>query len=573
MKIALLSPPGLSPFSPPLGLMTLTSYLREEDIEVLPIDTSIEAIHYMLSPQKVKEKFLSTKLVLKNKELNLNNNLRDYFDKLKDQAPVIERIVQGIWNEEGFCFTEDSFIKEIKAVNKALIFSSVNYLPTIYSLNRIFSSKDIIFNKSINPYYEYFLNKLIPVLEEFQPNLIGISFSYSDQINFGMFLISEIKRRFKNIPTVVGGSFFSILCSDFYGDKLTSFNSIKQEEVLKLLQPFGIIGEGEEPLLKLCKYIDNKESLENMPGLVYYDKKNNYTKVNSISKPISQNFPPIVSMDGFSTSKYLTPYPVAPMMSSRGCYWNKCTFCTHAEVVGSNWRELPVEKVLQNLKLFKENGIEMVVFCDESMSPSMLLSLSKKIIDEDIKINFGTMIRFEESLLDVIEIAAMAGCKYLSFGLESGCSRIVSLMKKGYSHETAQCIIDKCDKNGISVELHIMFGFPSETHQESQQTIKFLEKNIDAIFCFRANPWILSVGSELHKNMNDYGIIPDEFGFIPSNPNTYSVKKGISYKETLEIIYSLYHNKLIGQKLIYYGFDGFSEEYYAIIDLIKREKL
>jgi radical SAM superfamily enzyme YgiQ (UPF0313 family) len=223
------------------------------------------------------------------------------------------------------------------------------------------------------------------------------------------------------------------------------------------------------------------------------------------------------------------------------------------------------ENLVQNIKLYKDKyGIDFILFTDEAMSLSKLKFLSERILQENISIKFGSMMRFEKGLPDIIDLAAKAGCNFLSFGLESGCQRILSKMKKGYLHETAQHILDKCSENGINVELHVMFGFPSETIEEAQETISFIEKNSNKIAMIRVNPWYLTKGSDIYNNMEHYGIIPNEGGIVPEDPSTYSVSNGISHQQASEIVNSLYGNPVIGDKIIRFGEDGFSEEYFYI---------
>jgi hypothetical protein len=63
------------------------------------------------------------------------------------------------------------------------------------------------------------------------------------------------------------------------------------------------------------------------------------------------------------------------------------------------------------------HDIQFAFFCDEGISSVMLKRLSDEIPGSGIG---------------------------LSFGLESGCQRIVSLMNKGFDLDTAESILDKC---------------------------------------------------------------------------------------------------------------------------------
>jgi hypothetical protein len=564
MKMALLSPPVLSPFSPPLGILTLAAYLRRSGIEVLPIDVSIEALHYNTAPTRLNERILLAKKLLKTGPKMLPF-LRRYFEGIQDELDNLTGIIQDTWNNEGFCLTRTDVVSQINALNKRLIFSSLTHLPTIFSVNHL--EMNLTQEQSQNPFLNYYRDVLIPRLEEFQPDLIGISYSYDTQVPAGLSMADEIIQKL-GIPIVTGGSWFSILCRMLRGERegSISLETEVSKKIRPFLAPFGIYGEGEESLLRLCKCIEKNESFTHIPGLVYSDRENGSILLNHPSEPLQGKYLPVVDLKGMPVGrKYLTPIRIAPLMTSRGCYWNRCAFCDHAATLDNTWRQLPVDTVMDNLRLYRDKyGIEIVSFCDEAMSPSMLKALSERIINEGLKIRFGTMMRFEKSLIDIIERAARAGCAFLSFGLESGSPRIVSLMEKGFEHDTAQHIIDECARNGIAVEVFTMFGFPSETYHEAQETISFIEKNLDKVSFLRAQPWILAPGSRVHKEMQRYGVCVGPKGYLPYNTKSYSVEKGLTFQQAAEMATILHNSPTIGEKVVRHGHENFSEEYYVI---------
>ena len=55
--------------------------------------------------------------------------------------------------------------------------------------------------------------------------------------------------------------------------------------------------------------------------------------------------------DQLPLRKYLMPYPVLPYMASRGCYWGKCTFCTHSHIYDSFYRKENEDRVAEDLTI------------------------------------------------------------------------------------------------------------------------------------------------------------------------------------------------------------------------------
>jgi radical SAM superfamily enzyme YgiQ (UPF0313 family) len=87
-----------------------------------------------------------------------------------------------------------------------------------------------------------------------------------------------------------------------------------------------IVHEGETPLLNLIKHLNNEFDIRDVPNLIY--KEGPEIIVNNLSSNGEDiNSLPTPCSDGFPLDKYLSPELVIPVLSSRGCYWNRCTFC------------------------------------------------------------------------------------------------------------------------------------------------------------------------------------------------------------------------------------------------------
>ncbi len=585
MKIALLSIPGLSPFSPPLSLLSLSNYLRNNDIEVCPMDVSIDFFHYCLNPDLLSKHYpLSKKIAQKLMQKNYSNNSgkHSYYAQLAECMNNLDYILaflRTVWTMEGFNFERaGDFADAVDIINKAIFFLFLPYRNFTFTLdvkvaprswypNKLSVSKKwdrnmMIFRKT-NPLIQYYTSVLISALHSNKPDLIGISFSYSAQAQNGFFMIRSILKHL-HVPIVVGGSFFYYLC-EIKQDEITS-NHPSYSRIAPFLHPFGILGEGEEPLLQLCKRLEAKQPPSNIAGLFYHDKDTIY--FHKEAPPLHGKKLPLIELNQFPIGKkYFTPLRIAPLMTSRGCYWNRCAFCDHANVIQNRWREIEPETLLKNLRIYKEKyGIEFVLFCDESMSPRMLKKLCDLKIKTRLDIGFGSMVRLEKRLLSLIEPISRAGCKFLSFGLESGCQRIVNLMEKGFVIENAQKILEKCKRHNIMVELFIMFGFPTEKISEAVETINFLELNHDKIHVFRANPWVLRPNSPVGKNPQLFGIESLIDSQIKSpGPYSHRPEDGISHGLANGLINELKRNKKLTDKMIKSVDEDFKHEEYYII--------
>ncbi|MFC2145923.1 B12-binding domain-containing radical SAM protein [Acidobacteriota bacterium] len=532
----------------------------------MQIDVSIEALHYFLQPGVIINKIFYFKNILAK---GVPTYFRDeiYRRRMEDSKQEIDDIeidkiiavITGIWTEKGFKLEKDKYKAQMSAVNDALLFASLSYYPNILTLGHCDSQLSLLLNEEKNFFLEYYRNVLIPTLLDFKPDLIGISYNYTQQIYPGMSLSAEIHKAGIDVPIVAGGSLISQLGDELAAgdadEAMVSYTDLMQEYssanlLAALLDSCGIRGEGEGPLLELCKRTAERKSYNDIPNLIYRNKKNKTIRINKKGPLLPVRDIPVIKLDGLPIGKkYLTPIPLAPLLSSRGCYWNKCTFCNHAAIIDSCFRELPRETVVQTLALYKEKyGIELALFCDEGMSPSMLKGLSKELSQLNLEINFGTMIRIEKGLLNLIAPASQSGCVYLAFGLESAVPRVVSLMNKGYTHDTAVAILEECSRNEIFVQYFVMFGFPTERYEEARQTIRFLEKHQDKIGFIRATPWGLTKNCYIAENLHDFGIIARTDLPVSGDPGSYILKEGINIDQSRQLAAGLLKNPLLREK-------------------------
>ncbi len=144
-------------------------------------------------------------------------------------------------------------------------------------------------------------------------SLLGFSVCFS-QLLPSLYLASEFKKR-AAIPTVFGGS----SCSGSAGLSL-----IRHFDQINYL----IDGEGEGPLLELCNYLSGQQA--KIPGQI---KSRQVREANTTTPDISRldelpipDFKPYLEETRhlFNDLPFM---PTLPVEFSRGCRWNRCTFC------------------------------------------------------------------------------------------------------------------------------------------------------------------------------------------------------------------------------------------------------
>lgn len=320
-----------------------------------------------------------------------------------------------------------------------------------------------------------------------QPDLVGFSILAEQNLLYALALGKAIKQQF-NIPVALGGAMMSHL------------------EPVELLQAFSwldfvFFGEAEKNLVDFVDAWPSRQ-FDSVFGLAY--RKGG--KINECCKapPLNlANLPPPDFTD-FSLSDYLSPEPVLPIISCRGCYWGKCTFCSHTRPYGPVVRVRQPEHIVDEMALqIDRHGVRRFLFVDEAISPKMLKHLSREILNRGLNVQFGAEgVRVEEAFDgDLLRLAYRAGLRWVYVGIESGTQRLLDMIEKGIEIEAVERFIERCREVGIVPQLSFIIGLPGTTPEELQNEIAFLKR-----YPMDSSSFVLLLGSPMQERPEDFGI-------------------------------------------------------------------
>ncbi len=554
MKVLLIFPPFWVPYRPYLSLPSLTGYLKSNGIDVVQKDFNIEAYDMMMS----KSYLLDTKEQLEQrfKSLDSKNSLSSgveqqyYSDLYKAKASIpyiagkVDKAKRVFRDSKDFYdvnkLTEArEILKQAQSIISTACFPSGQDL--VWPLNmRIQRSigdiEKITADRDKNPFIELYEKHLLPFIEEQSPDLIGISIAGDSQLVPALTLSRIIKTSYKKAHITVGGYMVTVL-SDILGKYPQLFTGFFDSAVLN---------EGERPLLELAQSLSQGNSLENVSNLVYHD--NGEVRFNEVMPAADINLLPAPDFDGLPLDLYLSAETVLPILSSRGCYWGKCAFCSHNESYRWNYKVRDAVKVVDDMQqLSQKYGVSHFAFSDEAISPSAMNKLSDELINRGTDFKCSTNVRLERQFTpELCHKVYKAGFRLLYLGLESGCNRVLDLMEKGTDSETAVEVCKNVYNAGIWNHLYTFLGFPTESAEEAQQTIDFLITHKDVIHSFNIASFLLNKGAQVVRCPQKYGITSINPGPAPdfTLAYDYTVSSGLTCAEATEMS-NIYREKVI----------------------------
>lgn len=169
------------------------------------------------------------------------------------------------------------------------------------------------------------------------------------------------------------------------------------------------------------------------------------------------------------------------LVMAHGCYWHRCAFCdTSLDYIG-NYRAPKATTVVDHMeRVMAQTGRTGFHFVDEALPPKLLREVAEEILKRGLAVSFWGNIRFEKAYTaELCDLLAEAGMVAVSGGLEVASDRLLKLMDKGV---TIQQTVEACRHlrdAGIMVHTYLMYGFPTETLQESVDALETVRRMFD----------------------------------------------------------------------------------------------
>ncbi|MFC1850455.1 B12-binding domain-containing radical SAM protein [candidate division CSSED10-310 bacterium] len=306
---------------------------------------------------------------------------------------------------------------------------------------------------------------------ELKPALVGVqAFSY-DMLTAAK-IITMVKRLNPTITTVIGGAHSS-------GVGKAIFFSLPELD-------FSFRGEAETGLSYLADFLSesgDRLDLAHIPGLMW--------RTEGTIQENPQAFPENLDALGFPRWDLIDPRtypripqggfyrqaPIAPIITSRGCPF-PCTFCAGKTLTGRKLRMRSIEHLMAEIELLVNHfQVRELHIVDDTFTShkKRVHSFCEALLQKDWNLSF-TMpngVRLDTLDREVLKAMKKAGCYALIVGIESGSQNILDDMKKGITLAEITEKIHLINDMGMSVRGFFIIGYPTETFEDFQKTIRF----------------------------------------------------------------------------------------------------
>ncbi|MEI6766413.1 MAG: radical SAM protein [Bacteroidota bacterium] len=345
-------------------------------------------------------------------------------------------------------------------------------------------------------------------VKEHQPKLIGFTVPFPGNLIMALRSAAYIKQHYPQIPVVMGGGFVN-----------TELRHLSEARLFKLVD-YVCLDDGELCLLKLLEHILKGEKPLARTFLL---EEGNVIFVNTATeKDFEHNECGTPDYEGLPIHDYIsvteTTNPMHNLWSNgrwnklvlaHGCYWHRCSFCDVSLDYIKRYSTADAEVLCNRIEaIIKQTGQRGFHFVDEAAPPAVLRKLAEEILRRKLSITWWTNIRFETAFTkELCALLAKSGCIAVSGGLEVASDRLLEKMQKGVSVAQVARVTDAFRKSGIMIHAYLMYGFPTQTAQETIDSLEivrqlFEQKLIQSAFWHR---FAMTVHSTV-------GMHPEKFG-------------------------------------------------------------
>jgi len=113
----------------------------------------------------------------------------------------------------------------------------------------------------------------------------------------------------------------------------------------------------------------------------------------------------------------------------------------------------------------------------------------------------------KEMTYDLFVKMKKAGCHNLAWGMESGCQAVLELMhKKFFNMDLAKEVIKAAYKAEISQSIALIVGFPGETEEMFQETLRFLAEYEHFFAAVSVQPMMVGRNSLVYDKPELFGV-------------------------------------------------------------------
>ena len=536
MKVLLITPPLLQPNTPYAATPLLTAWLQANGHEAVQADLSLELLLKLFSKEGVAALCRAVEACAEAGEfLAAGQDYLETIDEviafLQDRNPAAsKKITRRGWLPEGphlfHAYEQDEeFGWNFRGLDEA---DRARHLASLYlddlaeaakladpafgfsryaeklaaSLPRFDRLREAL--EAPPTLFSAWLEELTDgQMQKHAPDMVALTVPFPGCLLGALSIARRIKQTFPDVGISLGGGYAN-----------TELRELRNAGIFDYVDHITL-DSGMLPLLQLANRATPIRTFVREDGVVRFYEGD--------SQPIAHNALPAPVYDGLELNRYFGLFemlnPVTrlwsdgrwnKLMLAHGCCWRRCEFCdTSVDYIRRYDPAEPTAICDWIEAMIAQSDFNGFHFVDESLPPALLDGLCDEILCRGLKIEWWGNIRFESRFSNaLIQKMAAAGCIAVTGGLETCHDRTLKLMRKGITVGGAIRVLENFADAGIMTHAYLMYGFPTQTEEETLRALETIRRLFDAGALHSAfwHRFALTAHSAIARNPAKYSI-------------------------------------------------------------------
>lgn len=323
------------------------------------------------------------------------------------------------------------------------------------------------------------INILKTRIKEVEPKIVALSVPFPGNLYTSLRCGQWIKKNYPDVKVIMGGGFAN-----------TELRSLSDPRVFKFYD-FITLDDGEAPIENLIGFVEGKRSIEELKrtftllnGVVTYIN-NDQTKDYRQGEVGTPDYSDLLLDQYISAIEVVNPMHRLwsdgrwnKLTMAHGCYWGKCTFCDISLDYIRQYEPVTAKLLCDRMEeLIAQTGHNGFHFVDEAAPPALMRAMAIEILRRKLVVSWWANIRFEKSFTrDLCLLLKASGCIAVSGGLEVASDRLLKLIDKGITVAQVAKVNKHFTESGIMVHAYLMYGFPTQTAQETIDSLEMVRQ-------------------------------------------------------------------------------------------------
>ena len=339
--------------------------------------------------------------------------------------------------------------------------------------------------------FPYGQSMLQTLLEDFKPQVVGIT-AVTMTFDNAIGVLEDIKHMDPNILTVMGGPHVSFCARD-------TLQAFPQLDVI-------VLGEGEGTIVELILSYENDRAWAGIDGIAYRNgteicltaKRDPIEKLDELPFPDRRLLP---------LGRYRALGMPISLTTSRGCPY-KCIFCVGRKMVGGRIRYRSADNIVDELEYLSTLNFHQINIADDlfTANKNHCNAVCDEIINRGLQLRWTSFARVDTVSEAVLKKMKAAGCRAVSFGIESANPQILKTIRKGITLQQVEDAVHMCKKAEITPFASFILGLPGETPQTVKETIEFANRLKKLGLSYGFHLLAPFPGTEVRESSERYGI-------------------------------------------------------------------